>query len=113
MINITGNMIENISEGPSVTIFTVSSNNAKRSVSFEDEEDFLFDSNEKSAMVENFNKKVPLFGKKEKMCLFLFVLIFLAALIFAEIFLYFVMEPAETDENSINFDFTDIMRKRK
>ena len=104
-------MIENVSEGPSDTIFTVSSNNTKRSVSFEDEEDFLFDSNDKSTMIECSSKKVPLLGKKEKVCLFLFVLIFLAALIFAEIFLYFVWDPAEPDDNNINLFFTDIMRK--
>ena len=106
-------MIENVSKGSSAsdTIFTVSSNNTKRSVSFEDEEDFLFDSNDKSAMIEYSSKKVPLLGRKEKVCLFLFFVLILAALIFAEIFVYFVWDPAELDDNNINFYFTDIMRK--
>ena len=107
-------MIENVTEGPSDAIYTVSSLNIERSVSFEDEEDYLFESNDKSSMMENSSKKVPLLGKREKVCLCVFILIFLAALILAELFLYLVWDPAELHENRANFDFSeyaDIMKK--
>ena len=109
-------MIENVTEGPSDAIFTVSSLNTdrNRSISFEDEEDYLFDSNDKSSMMENSSTKVPLLGRREKVCLCVFIFLFLAALILAELFLYLVWDPSELDENRANFDFSeyaDIMKK--
>ena len=109
-------MIENVTEGPSDAIFTVSSLNTdrNRSISFEDEEDYLFESNDKSSMMENSSTKVPLLGKREKVCLCVFIFLFLAALILAELFLYLVWDPSELDENRANFDFSeyaDIMKK--
>ena len=107
-------MIENVTEGPIDTIFTVESRKTPRSISFADEEDFLFESNDKSSIVENSNKKVPLLRKKEKVCLCIFAITFLAALIVAEIFMYLFWDPEELDENRTNFDFSeyaDIMRK--
>ena len=109
-------MIENVTEGPNDAIYTVSSLNTdrNRSISFEDEEDYLFESNDKSSMMENSRQQVPLLGKREKVCLCVFIFIFLAALILAELFLYLVWDPAELDENRENFDFSeyaDIMKK--
>ena len=107
-------MIENVTEGPRDAIFTVESIKPQRSISFQDEEDFLFESNDRSSIVENSDKKVPLLRKKEKVCLCVFAITFLAALIVVEIFLYLFWDPAELDENRTNFDFSeyaDIMRK--
>ena len=109
-------MIENVTEGPSDAIFIVSSLNTdrNRSISFEDEEDYLFESNDKSSMMENSSTKVPLLGKREKVCLCVFIFLFLAALILAELFLYLIWDPSELDKNRANFDFSeyaDIMKK--
>ena len=106
-------MIENVTEGPSDAIFAVSSLNTDRRISFEDEEDYLSESNDKLSMMENSSKKFPLLGKKEKVCLCVFIFIFLAALIFVELFLYLIWDPAELEENRANFYFSeyDIMKK--
>ena len=109
-------MIENISEGPSDSIFIISSKNTKRSIIFEDEEDFLIESNDNSAMmmIEDSKEKVPLLKKREKLYLFVFVFLFLAALILAETILYHFWENGEVDKYRIDFEvagYADVMRK--